>query len=46
MALVILERRTEYAGYLTVERLRIRLKGGAEIWPEVERHGSAAAVLP
>jgi nudix-type nucleoside diphosphatase (YffH/AdpP family) len=43
---VILERRTQYSGYLTVERLRIRLRDGAEIWREVERHGNAAAVLP
>jgi len=43
---VILERRTEYSGYLTVERQRIKLKDGAEVWREVGRHGNAAAVLP
>ena len=43
---LILEHRTEYSGYLTLERLRIRLKDGAEVWREIERHGDAAAVLP
>jgi hypothetical protein len=35
-----------YTGYVTVERLRIRLQDGVEFWREVERHGNAAAVLP
>ena len=43
---LILECRTEHSGYLTLERLRIRLKDGAEVWREIERHGDAAAVLP
>ena len=42
----ILERQIAYAGYLTVERLRMRLTDGAEVSREVERHGDAAAVLP
>jgi nudix-type nucleoside diphosphatase (YffH/AdpP family) len=42
----ILERQIAHAGYLTVERLRIRLTDGAEVSREVERHGDAAAVLP
>jgi nudix-type nucleoside diphosphatase (YffH/AdpP family) len=42
----ILERHIIHAGYLTVERLRVRLADGAEIWREVERHGDAAVVLP
>jgi len=42
----ILERETVYTGYLTLERLRVRLTDGARVWREVERHGEAAAVLP
>ncbi|MEP7209624.1 MAG: NUDIX domain-containing protein [Alphaproteobacteria bacterium] len=42
----ILQRTVEYAGYLTVERLRIRLADGAEVLREVECHGDAVAVLP
>ena|SRR5437660_7273403 len=42
----ILERQIARAGYLTVERLRMRLTDGAEVSREVERHGDAAAVLP
>jgi nudix-type nucleoside diphosphatase (YffH/AdpP family) len=42
----ILERQIAHAGYLTVERLRMRLTDGAEVSREVERHGDAAAVLP
>ncbi len=42
----IIERRTVWAGYLTIERLRIRLNDGAEVWREVEQHGNAVAVLP
>jgi hypothetical protein len=41
----ILERQIAYAGYITVERLRIRLTDSAEVSREVERHGDAAAVL-
>lgn len=42
----ILERHIVYAGYLTVERLLVRLADGARVWREVERHGDAAVVLP
>jgi nudix-type nucleoside diphosphatase (YffH/AdpP family) len=42
----ILERDIAYLGYLTVERLRVRLADGTQVWREVERHGDAAAVLP
>ena len=38
----ILERQIAHAGYVTVERLRMRLTDGAE----VSRDGDAAAVLP
>lgn len=42
----ILARETVYSGYLTVERLRVRLSSDAEVWLEVERHGEAVVVLP
>ena len=42
----ILTRETVYAGYMTVERLRLRLADGAESVREVESHGDAVAVLP
>jgi nudix-type nucleoside diphosphatase (YffH/AdpP family) len=42
----ILEREVSHAGYLTIERVRLRLADGAEAFREVERHGDAAAVLP
>jgi nudix-type nucleoside diphosphatase (YffH/AdpP family) len=42
----ILERTIVYSGYMTVEKLRIRLADGAIVLREVERHGNAAAVLP
>ncbi len=42
----ILERHTVWAGYLTIERLRIRLADGAQVWREVEQHGNAVVVLP
>jgi nudix-type nucleoside diphosphatase (YffH/AdpP family) len=42
----ILERNIAYSGYLTVERLRVRLADGTQVWREVERHGDAAVVLP
>jgi nudix-type nucleoside diphosphatase (YffH/AdpP family) len=42
----ILTRETVYRGYLTVERLQVRLADGAEVWLEVEEHGEAAVVLP
>jgi nudix-type nucleoside diphosphatase (YffH/AdpP family) len=42
----ILERETVYTGYMTVERLRVRLTDGAEVIRDMERHGDAVAVLP
>ena len=42
----ILARETVYSGYLTVERLHVRLADGAEVWLEVEEHGEAVVVLP
>jgi nudix-type nucleoside diphosphatase (YffH/AdpP family) len=42
----ILGRKIVYSGYLTVERLRIRLLDGAIVSREIERHGDADAVLP
>ena len=42
----ILGREVAYAGYLTVERLRLRLADGAVVSRELERHGDAAVVLP
>ncbi|MGD0503623.1 MAG: NUDIX domain-containing protein [Steroidobacteraceae bacterium] len=42
----ILERETVYSGYLTVERLKVKLADGAEVWLEVEKHGEAVVVLP
>jgi nudix-type nucleoside diphosphatase (YffH/AdpP family) len=42
----ILTRDTVYSGYMTVEKLRLRLADGAESVREVESHGDAVAVLP
>jgi nudix-type nucleoside diphosphatase (YffH/AdpP family) len=42
----ILDRDTTHIGYVTVERLRVRLADGAEVIREVESHGDAVAVLP
>jgi nudix-type nucleoside diphosphatase (YffH/AdpP family) len=42
----IVDREMLYAGYLTVERLHVRLADGAVVSREVERHGNAAVVLP
>jgi hypothetical protein len=42
----ILQREITHTGYLTIERLRLRLADGAEAFREVESHGNAAAVLP
>ena len=42
----ILRRETLYAGYVTLERLLLRMPGGEEVWREVESHGHAVAVLP
>ena len=42
----IIDRKITHAGYLRIERLRLRLADGAEAFREVESHGDAAAVLP
>jgi nudix-type nucleoside diphosphatase (YffH/AdpP family) len=42
----LIHRETVYTGYLSVERLKLRLADGATVWREVERHGDAAVVLP
>jgi nudix-type nucleoside diphosphatase (YffH/AdpP family) len=42
----IVDRNVVYAGYLTVEKIRIKLVDGAIVQREVERHGDAVAVLP
>jgi nudix-type nucleoside diphosphatase (YffH/AdpP family) len=42
----ILRREIVYIGYVTVERVLIRVPGGDEVWREVESHGHAVAVLP
>jgi nudix-type nucleoside diphosphatase (YffH/AdpP family) len=42
----ILERSVAYRGYLTVEKLRIKLAGGVIVARDIETHGDAAAVLP
>jgi len=46
MSLKLLAREVVYAGYLSVERLKLQLADGATVWREVERHGDAAVVLP
>jgi nudix-type nucleoside diphosphatase (YffH/AdpP family) len=42
----IVDRSIGYAGYLTVEKLRIKLADGALVYREMESHGDAAGVLP
>jgi nudix-type nucleoside diphosphatase (YffH/AdpP family) len=42
----ILRREIIYAGYLRLERLTLRLDGGAVVVREVEDHGQSIAVLP
>jgi nudix-type nucleoside diphosphatase (YffH/AdpP family) len=42
----ILWRERLYEGYVTLERLRLRLPDGHELWREVENHGDGSAVLP
>jgi nudix-type nucleoside diphosphatase (YffH/AdpP family) len=42
----VLEREVAHRGYLTVQRLKVRLPDGAEVWREVESHGDSVAVLP
>jgi nudix-type nucleoside diphosphatase (YffH/AdpP family) len=46
MTIDIIDRKTLYSGYLTVESLTVRLPDGAEIVREVESHGEAVTVLP
>lgn len=41
----IIDRTIAFSGYLTIERLRLRLDDGREMTREVERHGDAAVVL-
>jgi hypothetical protein len=42
----IIDRSTVYSGYLTVERLNIKLADGTIVPRDIESHGDAAAVLP
>jgi nudix-type nucleoside diphosphatase (YffH/AdpP family) len=42
----IIARKTLYSGYLTVERMTVRLADGSEVVREVESHGEAVTVLP
>lgn len=42
----IVERSIGYTGYLTVERLRVKLADGTVVPRDIETHGDAAAVLP
>ncbi|NEU14804.1 NUDIX hydrolase [Methylobacterium sp. BTF04] len=42
----VIARQTAYAGYLTVETVRVRLQDGSEADREVESHGDAVSVLP
>lgn len=46
MAPTLLDRRTTYSAYLTVERLSIRIVDGSVVSRDIERHGNAVAVLP
>jgi nudix-type nucleoside diphosphatase (YffH/AdpP family) len=42
----IVERQAIYSGFISVDRVKVRLSGGAEVWRDIERHGAAAAILP
>jgi nudix-type nucleoside diphosphatase (YffH/AdpP family) len=42
----LIARESVYTGYLSIDRLKLRLADGATVWREVERHGDAAVVLP
>ncbi len=44
--ILLLDRESAYTGYLSIDRLKVRLADGATVWREVERHGDAAVVLP
>ena len=46
MTAEIQSRETVYAGYITVERVKVRLRTGETIEREMEGHGDAVAVLP
>ena len=46
MTIEIIDRKTLYSGYLTIESVKVRLPDGAEIVREVESHGEAVTVLP
>jgi nudix-type nucleoside diphosphatase (YffH/AdpP family) len=46
MSPVVLRRESLSSGYIKLDRLTIRLEGGAEVQREVESHGDAVAVLP
>ena len=46
MTIEIIDRKTLYSGYLTVESVKVRLPDGAVIVREVESHGEAVTVLP
>jgi len=42
----IVDRSIAYSGYLTVEKLSIKLADGTTVSRDIEAHGDAAAVLP
>jgi len=46
MGAKLVDHHSECTGYLSVDRLRVRLADGATVWREVQRHGDAAVVLP
>lgn len=46
MTIEIIDRKTLYSGYLTIESLKVRLADGSEVIREVESHGEAVTVLP
>ena len=42
----VLSVETVYSGFISLERLRVRLRDGAEVWRDLERHGPSVAILP
>jgi hypothetical protein len=42
----LIERKTLYSGYLTIESVKVRLADGTEVIREVESHGEAVTILP
>jgi nudix-type nucleoside diphosphatase (YffH/AdpP family) len=42
----VVERQAIYSGFISVDRVKVRLSDGAEVWRDIERHGAAAAILP